>query len=93
MANADISISVKTMSVALRREAGMAAQPLRTKPKSASAERGLRPLDATRAMAWHPPTGRYPLMPVPSVLPHESLRKDNPEVTVITGFRSSVAKR
>src|SRR5712692_6339213 len=51
MANADISASVKEMSVSLRRSSGMAAKPLRTKPKRASAERCLRPLGATIAMA------------------------------------------
>src|SRR2546428_11565586 len=51
MANADISASVKEMSVSLRRSSGMVAKPLRTKPKRASAERCLRPLGATIAMA------------------------------------------
>src|SRR6266446_3557537 len=51
MANADMSASVKVMSVSLRRSSGMVAKPLRIKPKSASAERCLRPLGATIAMA------------------------------------------
>jgi hypothetical protein len=51
MANADMSASVNEMSVSLGREAGMSAKPLRTKPKSAPAERYLRPLEATVDMA------------------------------------------
>src|SRR4029453_9574222 len=51
MAKADMSASVKAMSVSLRRYSGMGAKPLRTKPKSASAERCLRSLGATIDMA------------------------------------------
>src|SRR5712692_10301411 len=46
MANADMSASVKEMSVSLRRSSRMLAKPLRTKRKSASAERCWRPLGA-----------------------------------------------
>src|SRR4030095_4565554 len=51
MAKADMSASVKAMSCSLRRSSGMGAKPLRTKPKSASAERCLRSLGATIDMA------------------------------------------
>src|SRR5713101_3517791 len=51
MANADMSASVKEMSVSLRRSSGMESKPLRTKRKSASAERCWRPLGAIIDMA------------------------------------------
>src|SRR5216683_5197681 len=51
MANADMSASVKEMSVSLRRSSRMLAKPLRTKRKSASAERCWRPLGAIIDMA------------------------------------------
>src|SRR5215218_1914471 len=51
MAKADMSASVKAMSVSLRRYSRMVVKPLRTKPKSASAERCLRSLGATIDMA------------------------------------------
>src|SRR5713101_7314513 len=47
MANADISASGKAISVSSVRASGMLAKPFRTKRKSASAERCLRPLGAT----------------------------------------------
>jgi len=51
MANADMRASGHEMSVSRGRKAGRSAQPLRTTPKSASAERYVRPLGATVDMA------------------------------------------
>src|SRR5882724_8161325 len=47
IANADISASVKEISASEARCSGMVSKPLRTKRKSASAERYLRSLGAT----------------------------------------------
>src|SRR5262249_4885131 len=51
MAKADMSASANEMSTSAGRSSGMLAKPLRTKRKSASAERCLRPLGATIDMA------------------------------------------
>src|SRR5712691_2250349 len=56
MAKADISASVKGISTSPPRSSAMLAKLLRTKPKSASADRCLRPLGATMDMT--PPTMR-----------------------------------
>src|SRR5712664_529797 len=56
MAKADISASVKGISTSPPRSSAMLAKLLRTKPKSASADRCLRPLGATIDMT--PPTMR-----------------------------------
>jgi hypothetical protein len=61
LANADMSASVHEMSVSRGSEAGMSAKPLRTKSKSASAERYLRTLGATVDMA--PPHEHTPVFP------------------------------
>src|SRR2546430_15294862 len=65
----------------------MVATPLRTKPKSASAERCLRSLGATIDMAT--PDMETSNCPVRGVLSHGGLRKGNQEVAVITGFYRS----
>src|SRR6266516_3821862 len=65
----------------------MVAKPLRTKPKSASAERCLRSLGATIDMAT--PDMETSNCPVRGVLSHGGLRKGNQEVAVITGFYRS----
>src|SRR5215813_2403256 len=62
MAKADISASAKEMSVSPRRYSGMCAKPLRTKAKSASAERCLRALGTTIAMGN--PVQERPIVPV-----------------------------
>src|SRR4029453_12323447 len=54
MANADMSASVKEMSTSSPRGSGMVAKPLRTKEKSASAERCLRALGGTRDIGETP---------------------------------------
>src|SRR5713101_9329666 len=51
MANADISTSLKEISVSSARSSEMLAKPFRTKWKSASAERCLRLLGATVGIA------------------------------------------
>ena len=50
MANAAISASVQDISVSAERCSAILAKPVRTKRKSASAERCLRPLGATMDM-------------------------------------------
>src|SRR5215467_15557329 len=65
----------------------MAANPLRTTLNRASAERCLRSLGATSAMAT--PTGRPQIVSVRDVLLHRCLRKDNPESPVFPGFYTS----
>src|SRR5712691_9978915 len=62
----------------------MSAKPLRTMPKRASAERCLRPLGATIIMVT--PARKTANRSGEGRIVAYRLRKDNPEVTVITGF-------
>jgi hypothetical protein len=62
----------------------MAAKPLRTRLKRASAERCLRSLGATSAMIT--PDRQTTNRSVRGVLLHRCLRKGNPESPVFTGF-------
>src|SRR2546430_16280196 len=87
MANADISASAKAMSPWSRRGSGMVAKPLRTKGKSASAERCLRALGATMAMGN--PITRTSHRSSPGVFSHQCLRKASAADTVITGLGGS----
>src|SRR6266571_5391035 len=76
MAKADMSASGKEISVSPRRESGMLATPLRTKRKSASADRYLRPLGTTMDIV--PPdmkTTRQQIVPTRGVFSHGGLRK------------------
>src|SRR6266404_2167384 len=88
MANADISASGKAISVSSVRASGMLAKPFRTKRKSASAERCLRPLGATIDIA-PPHVKAVHRVSVRGILSHGGLRKDNPDIKVITGFYRS----
>src|SRR2546428_12010944 len=88
MANADISASGKAISVSSVRASGMLVKPFRTKRKSASAERCLRPLGATIAIA-PPHVKAVNRVSVRGILSHGGLRKDNPDIKVITGFYRS----
>src|SRR6266446_2308367 len=88
MANADISASGKAISVSSVRASGMLAKPFRTKRKSASAERCLRPLGATIDIA-PPHVKAVHRVSVREILSHGGLRKDNPDIKVITGFYRS----
>src|SRR3989475_13514 len=65
----------------------MVPKPLRTKRKSASAARCLRPLGATSAMVT--PDRKSAHRFGEDVLLHRCLRKDNPESPVFTGFYPS----
>src|SRR5215475_10625498 len=65
----------------------MAAKPLRTTLKRASAERCWRSLGATSAMVT--PTARPHIVSVRGVLLHRCLRKGNAERPVFTGFYPS----
>src|SRR3954451_11212705 len=87
MANADMSASVKEMSPSSQRESGMVAKPLRTKRKSASAERCLRALGATMDMG--PPITRTSHRSSQGVFSHRCLRKASAANTVITGLEGS----
>src|SRR5215831_6484294 len=87
MAKADMSASVREISVSSRRCSGKAAKPLRTKRKSASADRCFRTCGATQDMA-HPVT-RLSKRASQGVFSHRSLRKASASATVITGFRES----
>src|SRR5216684_5778119 len=88
MANADISASGKAISVSSVRASGMLAKPFRTKRKSASAERCLRPLGATIDIT-PPHVKAVNRVSVRGILSHGGLRKDNPDIKVITGFYRS----
>src|SRR6266853_1372845 len=88
MATADISASGKAISVSSVRASGMLAKPFRTKRKSASAERCLRPLGATIDIA-PPHVKAVHRVSVRGILSHGGLRKDNPDIKVITGFYRS----
>src|SRR5467141_1756665 len=88
MANADISASGKAISLSSVRASGMLAKPFRTKRKSASAERCLRPLGATIDIA-PPHVKAVHRVSVRGILSHGGLRKDNPDIKVITGFYRS----
>src|SRR6267143_193633 len=88
MANADISASGKAISVSSVRASGMLAKPFRTKRKSASAERCLRPLGATIDIA-PPHVKAINKVSVRGILSHGGLRKDNPDIKVMTGFYRS----
>src|SRR6266849_7459191 len=88
MANADISASGKAISVSSVRASGMLAKPFRTKRKSASAERCLRPLGATIDIT-PPHVKAVHRVSVRGILSHGGLRKDNPDIKVITGFYRS----
>src|SRR4030095_1480095 len=57
IANAAMSASGKEISVSSARSSGMRAKPFRTKRKSASAERCLRPLGATSDIVSPPREG------------------------------------
>src|SRR5438874_7102620 len=87
MANADMSASVKEMSPSSQRESGMVAKTLRTKRKSASAERCVRALGATMDMG-HPIT-RTSHRSSQGVFSHRCLRKASAANTVITGLEGS----
>src|SRR5437762_3013950 len=87
MANADMSASVKEISPSSQRESGMVAKPLRTKRKSASAERCLRALGATMDMG--PPITRTSHRSSQGVCSHRCLRKASAANTVITGLEGS----
>src|SRR5256714_13620381 len=87
MANADMSASVKEMSPSSQRESGMVAKPLRTKRKSASAERCVRALGATMDMG--PPITRTSHRSSQGVFSHRCLRKASAANTVITGLEGS----
>src|SRR2546421_3548535 len=87
MANADMSASVKEMSPSSQRESGMVAKPLRTKRKSASAERCVRALGATMDMGS--PITRTTHRSSQGVFSHRCLRKASAANTVITGLEGS----
>src|SRR5438874_10701996 len=87
MANADMSASVKEMSPSSQRESGMVAKPLRTKRKSASAERCVRALGATMDMG--PPITRTSHRSSQGVFSHRCLRKASAANTVITRLEGS----
>src|SRR5438105_2776300 len=87
MANADMSASVKEMSPSSQRESGMVAKPLRTKRKSASAERCLRALGAT--MDRGNPLTRTSHRSSQEVFSHQCLRKASSADPVITGLEGS----
>src|SRR5216683_6192111 len=87
IANADISASVKEMSTSSPRGSGMVAKPLRTKWKSASAERCLRSLGATMAMG--DPITRTSKRSSQGVFSHRCLRKASAANTVIIGLEGS----
>ena len=87
MANADIRASVKEMSISSPRGSGMVAKPLRTKWKSASAERCLRSLGATMDMGN--PITRTSQRSSQGVFSHQCLRKASSSDPVITGLGGS----
>src|SRR5216683_4240416 len=87
MANADIRASVKEMSTSSPRGSGMVAKPLRTKWKSASAERCLRSLGATMDMGN--PITRTSKRSSQGVFSHQCLRKASSADPVITGLGGS----
>src|SRR5215471_19975626 len=87
MANAAMSASAKEIPVASARSSRMRAKPFRTKRKSASAERCLRPLGA--AIDIVTPTCRKQMISVRGTLSHGGLRKGNPDSQMMTGFYRS----
>src|SRR5262252_3835296 len=87
MANADMSASVKAMSPWARCGSGIVAKLLRTKAKSASAERCLRTLGGTLAMG-HPITSTSHRSNQ-GIFSHRSLRKASAAHPVITGLGGS----
>src|SRR6266496_4036757 len=87
MANAALSASATEIPVAAARASRMRAKPFRTKRKSASAERCLRPWGA--AIDIVTPTCRKPMISVRGTLSHGGLRKGNPDSQVMTGFYRS----
>src|SRR5215813_10658945 len=84
MAKADMSASLTVISVSSRRGSGRLANPLCTKRKSASAERGLRMCGATMVMEY--PVTRTSHRSSQGVLSHLGLRKARSSDTVITGL-------
>ena len=87
MANADMRASVKEMSTSSQRGSGRVAKPLRTKWKSASAERCLRSLGAT--MDIGNPITRTSKRSSQGVFSHQCLRKASAADPVITGLGGS----
>src|SRR5215471_18047431 len=87
MANAAMSASAKEIPVASARSSRMRVKPFRTKRKSASAERCLRPLGA--AIDIVTPTCRKQMISVRGTLLHGGLRKGNPDSQVMIGFYRS----
>src|SRR5262245_54792437 len=87
IANADMSASVKAMSVSLRRTSGKVAKLLRTTSKRASADRGLRvfgtPMDIAHPVmkSFNRSSGRR--------IVHHGLRKGRWESPLITGGERS----
>src|SRR5438132_9184099 len=87
MANADMRASVKEISTSSPRGSGMVAKPLRTKWKSASAERCLRALGATMDMGN--PITRTSQRSSQGVFSHQCLRKASSADPVIKGLGGS----
>ncbi len=87
MANAAMSASAKEIPVASVRSSRMRAKPFRTKRKSASAERCLRPWGA--AIDIGTPTCRKQIISVRGTLSQGGLRKGHPDSQVMTGFYRS----
>src|SRR5437870_7516268 len=87
MAKADLSASVKAISVSPKRSSGRLAQPLCTKRKSASAARCFRPGSATMDMAN--PITRTSKRSRQGVFSHRCLRKASAADTVITSLGGS----
>src|SRR5712692_11520013 len=88
MANPAMRTSVKGIAVSSLRSSGTLAKRLRTKPKSASAERCLRSLGAMKPISTPKmTTSKREIVSVRGGLSHGGLRKSSCDIGVFTGVR------
>src|SRR6266702_2863377 len=87
MANADINASLKGISTSSTRSSAMVAKCSRSKRKSASAQRYLRPFGTMMAIATlNLTSSTCEIVPMRAVLWHSCLRKARGDTGVVTGI-------
>src|SRR3989442_3018293 len=87
MANADINASLKGISTSSTRSSAMVAKCSRSKRKSASAQRYLRPFGTTMDIATlNLTSSTCDIVPMRAVLWHSCLRKARGDTGVVTGI-------
>src|SRR6266487_3486978 len=87
MANADINASLKGISTSSTRSSAMVAKCSRSKRKSASAQRYLRPFGTTMDIATlNLTSSTCDIVPMRAVLWHACLRKARGDTGMVTGI-------